>query len=179
MKRKEMLIIAMVMYASVTFGQKAILKIEKVGESIIPANIVEEVEEEYGDYFIDHIAVVTVDIIENDYELIYKKKPVKGLFSNTYEVMVTGDDGVAKIYFDKNGNVVLYKENIKGKKLPPGLADYVAEKYAGWGVIGTGEFIKSNLKSEKIVYRVRLKNGKKQKEVSFTEKGEYLSDNDY
>ena len=80
MKLKSTLAFGLFLVANATFAQKAVLKIEQIAETDIPVDVVDEIEEDYSDYFVDQITVMPAELIEDDFAVTYKNNPVKGVF---------------------------------------------------------------------------------------------------
>lgn len=161
-----------VLFGSSIYAQKAILKVEESATEL-PVNITATLEAQYQDYFVDFVSEYPATIIEREYQVTYKK-PITGVFSKLYEVQLIGDNGMMKIFFDAEGNIVMIKETVRTNELPTAVMLYLVDNYGEWNVIGATEKLKMNEKGQKIAYRVLITNGKKKKELYFDAKGKYM-----
>lgn len=172
--KKSIILLFLLSFVTLGFSQKAVLKIEEHSQEI-PVTVSAILNEQFQDYYVQYFAEVPATIIEDDYQYTYKK-PITGVFSKTYEVELIGDNGIVKVYFDQDGNVILIKATVATNSLPDEVIESVASKYAGWTIIGAAEQIKINRKSGKVTYGVYVTNGDKKKQVFITEKAEFLND---
>lgn len=172
---KNTIVVFIALVTSISgFSQKAILKIEESSQEI-PVTVDEILSADYGDYYVQYFTEVPATLIADEYQYTYKK-PITGVFSKTYEVQLIGDNGVIKVYFDQDGNVILIKATVATNSLPDEVMESLATKYAGWTIIGAAEKIKIDAKSGKVTYGVYITNGDKKKQVYITEKAKILND---
>lgn len=172
---KNTIVAFIALFTSISgFSQKAILKIEEHSQEI-PVTVDAILNEQFGHYYVQYFAEVPASLIQEEYEYTYKK-PITGVFSKTYEVQLIGDNGILKVYFDQDGNVILIKATVITDTLPDEVMKTLAIKYEGWTIIGAAEKIKINEKSGKITYAVYITNGDKKKQVYITEKAKVLNE---
>lgn len=175
MKKIIASIITLILLTQVSFAQKAVLKIQLLDQEEIPGTIMDEVEANYGDFYVDQISEIPFTLVENEYKAVYRNQPIVGLFSKTYEVKLKSENGVEKLYFDENGEIILVKRRLQNVELPKKIVKKLKKDYADWTIIYTSENIKSSLKGGDEVYKVTLKNGEEEDTLFFDEKGLYVA----
>ncbi|MBB6463621.1 hypothetical protein [Flammeovirga kamogawensis] len=176
MKHKFLFFIAaFIGLSSLAMAQKAVLKVKEVNQSEVDGTIYQHINEEFPEGFVDYVNIIPVALIQKDYEMVYHKKPVLGLFSKTYEVYVKTENGTEKIYLDKEGKIVLIKRKIDNVQLPEYVLAKVNKDFPDWTVVGASEKIEAGFDHGKEVYRVFIIKGKDKKDVYLTGHGEYTS----
>ncbi|NLR90987.1 MULTISPECIES: hypothetical protein [Flammeovirga] len=174
MKLKSSLAFGLFLFANVTFAQKAVLKVEQIGEEEIPVNLVEEIEEDYSDFYIDQITVMPSTLLQEDFKVVYKNKPVTGLFSNTYEIVLKTVDGTEKIYMNKDGDVLMVKKDLENVDLPQSITDKINKDYPDWTVLKTIEKVRTKLNKGTELYMVYITKGEDKNVIYFTKTGQYM-----
>lgn len=174
MKKFITSVVALILMSQISFAQKAVLKVKVLDQEAIPGVITTDLEESYGDVFIDEISEIPYTLVQGDYEVVYKNRPVSGVFSKLYEVKLQTKDGVEKFYYDEDGNIVMTKIRLNNAQLPKDVLKELDKTYSDWTVLATTERLVSSEKKGSEVYKVLIQKGKKKDIVYFTGKGDYI-----
>ncbi|CAG5012733.1 hypothetical protein DYBT9275_05236 [Dyadobacter sp. CECT 9275] len=145
-----------------SFAQTATLVITKVDKATVPLNIRTAADKDFPGGEKLNFGTVPAKLYADGYRITYNENNLDGAKPEFYYLTISGKGYKGDAVYDKNGNLIHYKEKIANEILPLAVIDAIKIKYPDAVLMKDSESIKKGLRSKVETYHVSFKNkGKK------------------
>ena len=162
MKKLILALTIVALAAAGSFAQTATLIITKVDKATVPINIQAAADKDFPGGEKLSYGTVPAKLYADGYRITYSEDNLDGVKPQFYFVTISGKGYKGDAIYDKNGDLIHYKEKIANEILPKVVTDAIKAKYPDAVLTKDSESIKKDLGAQTERYSVHFKNkGKK------------------
>ena len=144
---------------------------KKLEKEEVPTVIMASVEKDFPERTMEEIALIPGKAYTDEWAVTEETKTAaQNFIPDYYTVSLGGKNTHGEAVYNRDGELLHYKEVIKNELLPRAIRTKISEEYPGYAELATQEVVRDG-KQHTDYYKVRIRKGKDKETLYFNEDG--------